>query len=61
LFFAAADDYAEILRLGLEQARCEKGADHEEPLALQAAFPDTTNSWDGFLQRESNQSHYWCF
>jgi hypothetical protein len=32
-FFAAAEDYAEILRRGLEQSRREKGADHEEMLA----------------------------
>jgi hypothetical protein len=32
-FIAAADDYAEVLRSGLEQSRREKGADHEETLA----------------------------
>jgi hypothetical protein len=38
LFFAAVDDYAEILRRGLEQSRREKGDDHEEPLAHPAAL-----------------------
>ncbi len=37
-FFAAADDYAEILRRGLEQSRREKGSDHEETLAHLAAL-----------------------
>ncbi len=37
-FFAAADDYAEVLRRGLEQSRREKGADHEETLAHLAAL-----------------------
>ena len=37
-FFAAADDYAEVLRRGLDQSRCEKGADHEETLAYLAAL-----------------------
>jgi len=37
-FFAVADDYAEILRRGLEQSRREKGADHEETLAHLAAL-----------------------
>ncbi|MBI5387289.1 MAG: hypothetical protein HZA90_21690 [Verrucomicrobia bacterium] len=37
-FFAAADNYAEILRRGLEQSRREKGADHEETLAHLAAL-----------------------
>lgn len=37
-FFIAADDYAEVLRRGLEQSRREKGADHEETLAHLAAL-----------------------
>ena len=37
-FFAAADNYAEILRHGLEQSRREKGDDHEETLAHLAAL-----------------------
>ena len=32
-FFAATDDYAEVLRSGLEHSRREKGADHQETLA----------------------------
>lgn len=37
-FFASADDYAEILRHGLEQSCREKGADHEETLTHLAAL-----------------------
>ena len=37
-FFAAAEDYAEVLSRGLEQSRREKGADHEETLAHLAAL-----------------------
>lgn len=37
-FFAAAADYAEIIRHGFEQSRREKGADHEETLAHLAAL-----------------------
>jgi len=37
-FFAAAEDYAEVLRRGLEQSRREKGDDHEETLANLAAL-----------------------
>ena len=37
-FFAAAEDYADVLRRGLEQSRREKGADHEETLAHLAAL-----------------------
>ena len=37
-FFAAADDYSEILRRSLDQSRREKGADHEETLAHLAAL-----------------------
>lgn len=37
-FFAAADDYAEVLRRGLEQSRREKGDGHEETLAHLAAL-----------------------
>jgi hypothetical protein len=37
-FFAAADDYAEVLRRGLEFSRREKGADHAETLAHLAAL-----------------------
>ena len=32
-FFSAAEDYAEVLRRGLEFSRREKGADHAETLA----------------------------
>jgi len=37
-FFAAAADYAKVLRRGLEQSRRDKGADHEETLAHLAAL-----------------------
>ena len=37
-FFAAAENYAEVLRRGLEHARREKGHDHEETLAHLAAL-----------------------
>ena len=37
-FFVAAEDYAEVLRRGLEQSRREEGADHEETLAHLAAL-----------------------
>ena len=36
--FADADDYAEVLRRGLEQSRREKGDDHEKTLAHLAAL-----------------------
>ena len=36
--FAAGEDYAEVLRRGLEQSRCEKGDDHDETLAHLAAL-----------------------
>ena len=35
-FFAAADDYAEILRHGMEQSRREKDADHLHGMADQS-------------------------
>ncbi|MGA2603602.1 MAG: hypothetical protein ABSG14_05185 [Verrucomicrobiia bacterium] len=37
-FFSAAEDYAEILRDGLELSHREKGDDHEETLAHLAAL-----------------------
>ncbi len=37
-FFAAADDYAEVLRRGLDHSRREKGPEHEETLAHLAAL-----------------------
>jgi hypothetical protein len=37
-FFAAADDYAEVLRRGLESSRRQKGETDEETLAHLLAF-----------------------
>ena len=37
-FFSATDDYADVLRRGLELSRREKGYDHEETLAHLAAL-----------------------
>jgi hypothetical protein len=37
-FFSDAEDYAEVLRRGLEFSRREKGNDHEETLAHLAAL-----------------------
>ena len=37
-FFAAAEDYADLLRRGLEFSRREKGNEHEETLAHLAAL-----------------------